>query len=73
MSVSTLSSQSRSGSDAFVRAEPGPPAEWIEWLRFCQETGYKPPQGRDRCPRCGFDLPTMGGHRFGCPLGEAAA
>lgn len=30
---------------------------------------FRPPQGRDRCERCGFHTPTQG-HRAGC--GEAA-
>ena len=30
---------------------------------------FTPPAGRDRCPRCGFDMPTQG-HRDGCNYQE---
>lgn len=41
-------------------------SEYTDYLAMRAATGYKPPQGRDRCHKCGLHTPTQR-HRQGCP------
>ena len=45
------------------------PSTYREQLAYHQRIGYRPPQGRNRCHKCGWHTPTMG-HIEGCPEGE---
>lgn len=47
----------------------GAMSEWDEFIEK-RANGFKVPQGHGRCGRCGFHLPTMHGHREGCPYDD---